>query len=109
MSNLRPLAVRNGIKNGFNHFQKLPTKKPSFDHESINYQALKERAYNLRWATVPNGVLPLTAADPDFPVGPEISQAIQDYAKVGVFSYGPSEGLPSFKEAAAKVAGDDAE
>lgn len=103
MSNLPPLTATNGLKNGFRHFQELPTKVPSFDHESINYQALKERAFNLRWATVPNGVLPLTAADPDFPVAPEISQAIQDYAKVGVFSYGPSEGLPSFKEAAAKV------
>jgi len=91
MSNLPPLNATNGIKNGFNHVQKRPATAPSFEHESINYQALKERAFNLRWATVPNGVLPLTAADPDFPVAPEISQAIQDYAKVGVFSYGPSE------------------
>ncbi len=103
MSNLPPLTARNGIKNGSTHLSKTPSIAPSFDHESINYQALKERAFNLRWATVPNGVLPLTAADPDFPVAPEISQAIQEYAKVGVFSYGPSEGLPSFKEAAAKV------
>jgi bifunctional pyridoxal-dependent enzyme with beta-cystathionase and maltose regulon repressor activities len=27
-----------------------------------------KRAYNLRWATVPEGVIPLTAADPDFKV-----------------------------------------
>lgn len=103
MSILPPLTLRKDHKNGVSHFQNLSNKVPSFDHNSINYKALKERAFNLRWATVPNGVLPLTAADPDFPVAPEISQAIQDYAKVGVFSYGPSEGLPSFKEAAAKV------
>lgn len=103
MSNLPPLAARNGIKSGFNYLTKPPINKPTFEHDSINYQALKERAFNLRWATVPNGVLPLTAADPDFPVAPEITQAIQDYAKVGVFSYGPSEGLPTFKTAAAKV------
>ncbi len=103
MSNLPPLTATNGIKNGFNHLANTPRIGPSFDHDSINYQALKERAFNLRWATVPNGVLPLTAADPDFPVAPEISQAIQDYAKVGVFSYGPSEGLPAFKKVAAKV------
>ena len=103
MSNLPPLTTSASLKNGFVHSPKTFSKKPSFDHDSINYQALKERAFNLRWATVPNGVLPLTAADPDFPVAPEIAHAIQEYAKVGVFSYGPSEGLPSFKEAAALV------
>jgi len=74
-----------------------------FSHQHINYKALKERAFNLRWATVANGVIPLTAADPDFIVATEISDAIQDYAKEGVFSYGPSTGLESFRVAAAAV------
>jgi aminotransferase len=52
-----------------------------FSNESINLEILKERAYNLRWATHNEGVIPLTAADPDFPCAPEISEAIQKYAR----------------------------
>jgi aspartate/methionine/tyrosine aminotransferase len=72
-----------------------------FDHHSINLEVLKKRAYNLRWATVPDGVIPLTAADPDFPCAPEISEAICLYSKDRYFSYGPAEGLPEFKESMA--------
>ena len=83
--------------------QQASAKTAFFNHKKINYSVLKDRAYNLRWATVPKGVLPLTAADPDFPVAPEIPKAIQKYAQAGVFSYGPSEGLATFRNAAAKV------
>ena len=68
-----------------------------FDHHSINFDILKTRAYNLRWATVPEGVIPLTAADPDFPCSPHITEAISDYIKPGYLNYGPAEGLPIFK------------
>lgn len=78
-------------------------KKKLFSHESINHKALKERAYNLRWATLPEDVIPLTAADPDFPIAPEIITAIQEYSGEGVFSYGPAAGLRSFRDAAAEV------
>ncbi len=74
-----------------------------FDDDAVRFDLLKERAFNLRWATVEDGVIPLTAADPDFPVAPVIREAIADYTAGGVFSYGPPEGLPSFREAAAKV------
>lgn len=59
---------------------------------------LRKRAYNLRWATLPEDVIPLTAADPDFPVAVEIREAIKEYADGGVFSYGPGEGLPEFRK-----------
>ena len=73
-----------------------------FDNSSVNLDILKQRAYNLRWATVPDGVIPLTAADPDFPVAPEITEALCRFAKDGYFCYGPPGGLPSFRESMAE-------
>lgn len=72
-----------------------------FDQHSVNFEILKKRAYNLRWATVPKDVIPLTAADPDFPCAPEISEAISEFVKDRYFCYTPPEGLPEFKESMA--------
>lgn len=72
-----------------------------FSNDTVNLEVLKSRAYNLRWATVEDGVIPLTAADPDFPCAPEISEAICAFSKDRYFSYGPSEGLPEFRESVA--------
>jgi len=72
-----------------------------FQNEAVNLEILKQRAYNLRWATVPAGVIPLTAADPDFPCAPEIAEAIIKYSSARYFSYGPPAGLPQFKESIA--------
>jgi aminotransferase len=72
-----------------------------FDNNSIDFHLLKTRAYNLRWATVTDGVIPLTAADPDFPSAPEIAEAIQRYAKDRYYCYGSPEGLSEFKESIA--------
>jgi aminotransferase len=72
-----------------------------FDSSNVNLQILNKRAYNLRWATVPEGVIPLTAADPDFPCAPEIAEAIQHFSKDRYFCYGPADGLPEFKESVA--------
>ncbi len=69
-----------------------------FNQSSINVPLLKERAFNLRWASVPDDVIPLTAADPDFPCAPEIADAISKYAKDRYFSYGHPEGQKEFKE-----------
>jgi len=74
-----------------------------FSHDRVRTDLLRERAYNSRWATQPDDVIPLTAADPDFPVAPEIRAAIKEYVDGGVLSYGPSEGLPEFKETVARV------
>lgn len=72
-----------------------------FDQNTVNLSVLKHRAYNLRWATVADGVIPLTAADPDFPCAPEIAEAICRYAKDRYFSYAPADGLPEFKNSLA--------
>ena len=62
---------------------------------------LRERAFNLRWATLPPDVIPLTAADPDFAVAEPIIDAMTRYLRGGVLSYGPAEGLPAFRQACA--------
>ena len=46
----------------------------AFDRFHIDQQLLRQRAFNLRWATVDEDVIPLTAADPDFPVAAEIRE-----------------------------------
>jgi len=73
-----------------------------FDKDTINLEILKKRAFNLRWATVPEGVIPLTAADPDFPSAPQIAEAIIRFTKDRYLSYGPPAGLPEFKESVAR-------
>jgi len=72
-----------------------------FKNNTINLELLKKRAHNLRWATVADGVIPLTAADPDFPSALEISEAICSFAKDRYYCYGPAEGLTDFKESVA--------
>lgn len=73
-----------------------------FDNSSINFDALKKRAFNYRWAEVEDGVIPLTAADPDFPAAPQIQKALHDFVADGYFSYTPKLGYPAFQQAIAK-------
>ena len=63
-----------------------------FTNESVNAEVLKRRAFNYRWAIHPPDVIPLTAADPDFPACPEVAEAIQNYLSEGYFSYGRPDG-----------------
>jgi aminotransferase/cystathionine beta-lyase len=72
-----------------------------FTNNDINFEALKRKAYNGRWATLEDGIIPLTAADPDFRTAPEIEQGIIEYLKDGYLSYGPFSGLPEFKKSVA--------
>ncbi len=72
-----------------------------FTNNEIQLDILKKRAFNLRWASVPDGVIPLTAADPDFPCAPEISEAINRYSSQRYFSYAPAEGHSFFRESVA--------
>ena len=74
-----------------------------FTNENIKFDVLRQRAYNMRWAEQDAEVLPLTAADHDFPCAPEVVQALQDYIKEGYFTYTPHRGFPSFKQAIAKA------
>lgn len=73
-----------------------------FENNTVNLPILKQRAYNLRWATVPEGVIPLTAADPDFPSAPAIAQALVKATQDRYLCYGPPSGLPLFKESVSR-------
>lgn len=70
-----------------------------FNDENVNLEALKKKAFNLRWAEVPDNIIPMTAADPDYPCAPEIRKAMSDYISDGYFSYTPKLGLDEFKVA----------
>lgn len=73
-----------------------------FTNQEIRLELLKQRAFNLRWAAVPEGVIPFTAADPDFPCAPQIAEAINKYASERYFSYAPAEGHTFFRESVAR-------
>ena len=64
--------------------------------------SLKKKAFNLRWAEVPEGTIPLTAADMDYPCAPAIQKALLEYIEDGYFSYTPKKGLPEFNETFSK-------
>jgi cystathionine beta-lyase len=73
-----------------------------FSDDAVPLDLLRKRAFNLRWAQQPPGVIPLTAADPDFRTSPAIQEALIQYVRDGVLSYVPPEGLPDFREAVAE-------
>ena len=72
-----------------------------FGDDRVDRALLRERAFNFRWATLPEDVIALTAADSDFPVAVEIQEAMHAYIRGGYLNYGPAEGLPEFREASA--------
>lgn len=82
---------------------KLNNSEINFGNDAVNFDVLKQRAYNLRWAEMPGGVIPLTAADSDFPCAPEIVDAIVRYSKKGYFSYTPKLGFSEFRESISKA------
>ena len=78
-----------------------PNNSSLFSHAAIPISILRQRAFNHRWATVDQAIIPLTAADPDFPVAEVIIDAMREYIQSGVLSYGPPAGLAEFREAIA--------
>ena len=55
-----------------------------FTDDAVQLDLLRERAFNLRWAQQPRDVIPLTAADPDFPTAPAIREYLARYVREGV-------------------------
>ncbi len=72
-----------------------------FDPTNIDLKVLAQRAHNLRWAELPAGVIPLTAADPDFPAAEVITEAIARYTCSNYYSYSAAKGYLPFREAMA--------
>ncbi|MEA4874537.1 pyridoxal phosphate-dependent aminotransferase [Anaerorhabdus sp.] len=74
-----------------------------FNHSKVNLDVLKKKAFNYRWAEVEDGIIPLTAADPDFPIAKEIQDDLIQYIQDGYLSYTPKLGLPGVCEAISKA------
>jgi aspartate/methionine/tyrosine aminotransferase len=72
-----------------------------FSDDQIRFDLLRKYSIN-QWGRYPPDVIPLTAADPDFRVADEITQAIVNMAVDGVFSYGGEGGNPTFRETCAR-------
>lgn len=62
---------------------------------------LNEHAFNMRWAQVEPGCIPLTAADWDIPFAPQVKDALDSYLEFQSTPYGPSKGMHAFKNAVA--------
>lgn len=73
-----------------------------FDHSTINFDVLRQSAFNFRWAEVPEGVIPLTAADSDFPMAPELVEGLTAAIQKGYMPYTPKLGFPEVCESIAK-------
>jgi aspartate/methionine/tyrosine aminotransferase/2-polyprenyl-6-methoxyphenol hydroxylase-like FAD-dependent oxidoreductase len=76
---------------------------PLFADDAVDLATLRRRAYNHRWAVQLPNVIPLTAADLDFPVCEDIITAVQRYLGAGYTPYGPPEGLPELRRAATEA------
>jgi aspartate/methionine/tyrosine aminotransferase len=62
---------------------------------------LNNNAYNMRWACVEEGHIPLTAADWDIQVSSAVSEAVTTYLQFQSFPYGNNTGMDAFKKAIA--------
>lgn len=76
---------------------------PSFADECVDLARLRQRAHGLRWASVPANVIPLTAAEPDFPVSQPILESIKRFLDGGMLGYAPPDGLPELRQVAASM------
>jgi aspartate/methionine/tyrosine aminotransferase/2-polyprenyl-6-methoxyphenol hydroxylase-like FAD-dependent oxidoreductase len=80
-----------------------PAEDALFADDKVDVAILRRRAFNHRWAVQRVGVIPLTAADPDFPVAAEIVEAVQRHLACGYVSYGPADGLRELRQAATET------
>ena len=69
--------------------------------KATNANFLSHSAYNMRWACVEEGHIPLTAADWDIQVSGAVSEAIKAHLQFNSFPYGNNTGMDAFKKAIA--------
>lgn len=70
-----------------------------FCNEQVDIPLLKKRSVE-RWAVMPEGGIPLTAADPDFPPAIEIREALDRLVADKYFPYG---GVPGLNESISRA------
>ena len=69
-----------------------------FEDDKVDLPVLKKWATGMRWAGVPDGVIPLTAADPDFRCDERIRKAMISFIEDGYFPYAERYGMPGLRE-----------
>lgn len=80
----------------------MNSAKELFADDKVDMKVLRERALSMRWGSLPEDVIPLTSADPDFKPAKEINEAMIEYIRGGYFPYVPEGGIPGLKESIAK-------
>jgi len=75
---------------------------PWFSDAQVQPEMLRRHS-RLRWGASAEGVIPLTAAEPDFPPAPEIIRAVTEHATGGYFFYSAPEGEAELKALVAQV------
>lgn len=73
-----------------------------FADNAVDFAVLKRRAPSMRWGSLPDDVIPLTSADPDFKPAQEIRDAMVEYIKEGYFPYADFNGIPGLRESLAE-------
>ena len=56
-----------------------------FADDQVDLAVLRQRALGMRWAGVPEDVIPLTSADPDFKPAAEIRRAMIEFVEGATF------------------------
>ena len=74
-----------------------------FSHDKIDFEVLRQRASGMRWGALPEDVIPLTSADPDFKPAKEIREEMIRYIQGGYFPYASFEGIPGLRETLANA------
>lgn len=74
----------------------------NFNDDRVDPTLLRQGS-PLRWGAVDADVIPLTAAEIDFPVADEIVEAVREYGARAVFGYGSTVGSMSLRAAASDV------
>jgi aspartate/methionine/tyrosine aminotransferase len=69
--------------------------------KATNANFLSHSAYNMRWACVEEGHIPLTAADWDIEASSAVREAVTAYLQFNSFPYGNNSGMKSFQNAVA--------
>lgn len=77
-----------------------------FTDDKVDFKTLRERATGMRWGALPEDVIPLTAADPDFKPAQEIRDAMIEYIQGGYFPYSSQTGIPGLRESIARGQGE---
>lgn len=74
-----------------------------FDDARVRPDLLRRRS-PVRWGAVPSDVIPLTAAEPDFPGPRVVRDAVVEAVADGYFPYAAPEGSEELRETFAEVA-----